>query len=67
MNIFNCLDLVYLYSLWNDTTTPDHVRIDVATQIDRIERYNKEKAKAAYNENEHKIIINTKYKEIIER
>lgn len=63
--ILTTTDLNYLYSLWNDSQTPDDVRMDCATQIDRVEKYRKEKAKDAYNENEQPIIKNEKYGNII--
>ena len=62
--IFAIRDLRYLYELWN-SSIPDSEKIDVASIIDRIEAFNKAKAKAAYNENEVKDIINEKYKGIL--
>ncbi len=63
--IFAIRDLSYLYKLWNDKTITDAERIDVASMIDRFEKWNLEKAKAAYNVNEHPIIKNEKYNDII--
>jgi hypothetical protein len=63
--IFAIRDLSYLYKLWNDKTITDAERIDVASMIDRFEKWNLEKAKAAYNVNEVKDIINEKYESIL--
>ena len=62
--IFAIRDLRYLYELWSSNIS-DSEKIDVASMIDRIEAFNRAKAKEAYNENEVKDIINEKYKGIL--
>jgi len=65
MDIFTTTDLAYLYSRWNDTTISDELRIDIAYQIDRVEKFNREKAKQDYTESV--VIKNENYTEIIPR
>ena len=62
--IFAIRDLSVLYKMWS-SYIPDSEKIDVASMIDRIEAYNRAKAKANYNQNEVKDIINVKYKGIL--
>ena len=64
--IFAIRNLNCLYDLWASDIL-DNERIDVATMIDRIETHNREKKKAEFDEHEKPIIINTNYKDIIER
>ena len=64
--IFAIRDLRYLYELWN-SNTPDSEKIDVASMIDRIEAFKRQKAKEAFDINEVPIIKNNNYKDIIER
>lgn len=64
--IFNIRDLRYLYELWG-SNIPDNEKIDVASMIDRIETFKRQKAKEAFNINEVQIIKNNNYNDIIER
>ena len=62
--IFAIRDLSYLYKLWSSSIT-DSEKIDVASMIDRIEAFNKQKEKENYNINDSPVIKNEKYKDII--
>ena len=64
--IFAIRDLRYLYELWN-SNIPDSEKIDVASIIDRIEAFNRQRAKEAFDINEVPVIKNNNYKDIIER
>lgn len=64
--IFAIRDLRYLYELWN-SNIPDSEKIDVASIIDRIEAFKRQKIKEAFDINEVPVIKNNNYKDIIER
>ena len=63
--IFTTTDLAYLYSLWNNKSISDDVRVDIAYQIDRVEKHNRDKAKQDYTESV--VIKNENVADIIER
>lgn len=63
--IFDCRDLNFLYLMWLNPNTPDNERIDVATMIDSIESFKRQKAKESFNINEVPLIKNDNYKDIL--
>lgn len=63
--IFAIRDLRYLYELWS-SNIPDSEKIDVASIIDRIEAFKRQKIKEAFDINEVPVIRNEKYKGILE-
>lgn len=65
--IYECRTLQPLLEMWEDKTLSDDLRLAVAYQYDRLKAHIDEKKKAAFDDHEKPIIINTNYKDIIER
>lgn len=65
--IYECRTLQPLLEMWEDKTLSDDLRLAVAYQYDRLKAHIDENKKAEFDINEVPVIINTNYKDIIER
>lgn len=65
--IYECRTLHPLLEMWEDNTLSDDLRLAVAYQYDRLKAHIDENKKAEFDINEVPVIINTNYKDIIER